>query len=316
MKVLVLGANGFVGRRIVASLVERHGPDAVFAGVRRPGAVPTGVEARIVDACDPASVEAAAAGASHIVNAVMGSRRAIAESARSGLAVARKRDLAGLIHFSSIAVYGARTGRIDEDAPQGEGVDAYGAAKVAAERLLAAGDYRRVSVLRPGLVHGPGSALWTERIGRLLMAGRLGHLGAAGEGTCPLVHVDDVAAFVTALLAAGEAGHRAFNLVAPDPPSWNDYLTRFGQALGTPVRRISPAGLRAERIAAYPLRVAEHVGGRLGIAVPPPITPGLARLFDRRADYVSDAAHALLPRWRDLGAALAQDAAWLRGAMA
>ena len=38
------------------------------------------------------------------------------------------------------------------------------------------------AILRPALVYGRGSALWSERVARLLRAGRLGDLGAAGDG--------------------------------------------------------------------------------------------------------------------------------------
>lgn len=312
MKVLVLGANGFVGRRIVEQLAARHGPNAVIAGVRRAGVAPAGVEARIVDACDGTAVEAAARGATHIVNCVMGSNRAIVESARTAAAAAERLELAGLIHFSSVAVYGDREGEIGEDAPQGAGVDGYGAAKVEAEAILRASSYHPITMLRPGLVHGPGSALWTARIARLLMAGRLGDLGARGQGICNLVHVDDVAAFAVHCLNEGQGG--VYNLVAPEPPSWNGYLTDFARALGLAPRRISPVRLRMEGYAAYPLKIAEMLGGRIGIATPPPMTPGLAGLFDRQAHYVSDAAHAALPKWTDHATAIARSAAWARTA--
>ncbi|WP_336966228.1 NAD-dependent epimerase/dehydratase family protein [Sphingobium aquiterrae] len=312
MRILVLGASGFVGRRIVAQMVARHGPQSVIAGVRRAGAAPAGVEARVVDACNSGAVEAAARGTTHIVNCVMGSNRAIVASARTAIAAAERLELAGLVHFSSVAVYGDREGEIREDAPQGVGVDGYGAAKVEAEAILRASPYGRITILRPGLVHGPGSVLWTARIARLLMAGRLGDLGACGQGICNLVHVDDVAAFAIHCLGEGQGG--VYNLVAPEPPSWNGYLTDFARALGLPPRRISPARLRTERYAAYPLKIAEMLGGRLGMVTPPPMTPGLTGLFNRRAHYVSDAAHAALPGWAGHATAIADSAAWARTA--
>jgi nucleoside-diphosphate-sugar epimerase len=314
MKVLVLGASGFVGRRIVAAMVDRHGPQAVIAGVRRLGSEPAGVEARIVDACDMGAVEAAAQGTTHIINCVMGSDRAIIESARTAIAAAERLKLDGLVHFSSVAVYGDLEGDIHEDAAQGSGVDSYGAAKVEAEAVLRASPYRNVTMLRPGLVHGPGSALWTDRIARLLRAGRLGHLGARGEGVCNLVHVDDVAAFAIHCLGGAEA--RAYNLVTPDPPSWNIYLTDFARALGLPPRHIGAGRLSAERYAAYPLKIIEMLGSRAGIATPPPMTPGLTRLFDRRAYYVSDAAYAALPKSTGHATAIADSAAWVRATWA
>lgn len=314
MRVLVLGAGGFIGQRIVASLVRSHGAHNVIAGVRRPGGGQIeGVEQRCVDAVDPASVRAAAIGVTHVVNSVMGSERAIVQSARNLALLVSDGVVERAVHLSSIAVHGLRDGVVREDDPLGSPADGYAAAKIEAEHSFAEMAGPGGVILRPGLVYGPGSALWTRRIGRLVASGRLGPLGPVGEGACNLVHVEDVADAAVSACAMKEAGGRAFALVAAPAPSWNAYFADLAAAMGVPSRPVSPAKLRFERALAYPLTALRGPLGKAGIMLPDAITPGLARLFPFRMYFDSSAPGLLLPGWRDYAETLRESAAWPAG---
>lgn len=319
MRILVIGANGFVGRHVVASAIARHGVQAVVAGVRRPvdaAILPPSVEQRVMDATDRQSLMAALGGVTHIVNSVMGSDHAIVESARTTLAALEIGAVSRLVCLSSIAVYGDKSGVLyPADAP-GKPTDGYGVAKIRAEQIIADGRASGFVFLRPGLVYGPGSALWTLRIARLLKAGRLGDMGANGEGVCNLVHVEDVADAVIAACDAPQADGEAYNLAMPSPPTWNAYLRDFSEALSLKPGRISPFRLRVERALAYPLKAAELAGGKLGIAVPEAITPGLARLLSHKVRYDSTATSLLLPQWKDYHEGVIQSALWAKQALA
>lgn len=315
VRVLVLGGGGFIGRRIVAALAPRPGVEVIAAGRSPPSAMPAGVDRRAVDVTDAASLEAAMRGVSHVIGSVMGSVAAI-DAAGTGVARAAARaGVARMVHLSSIAVLPDR-GVVGEDADFAPPADGYAAAKQRAERAVrdimgAAG-----VILRPGLVHGAGSALWTARIGRLVRQGRLGDLGPAGKGGCPLVHVDDVAdAAVVAALAVDAPSHPV-HLVAAPMPSWNDYLAAMASALSVPLRPVGPRRLAMERAAAYPLQAWRPVAERLGLPVPAAITPGLARLFARDVVYRSSAVPLLLPRWRTMAAGVAAGTAWMTGGSA
>ena len=84
-----------------------------------------------------------------------------------------------IVHMSSLAVYGEATGDVDESTKPVGRLSDYGAAKVAAER--AAWLAPSVVTLRPGIVYGPGSVQWSERIARLLVGHRIGDLGRGGD---------------------------------------------------------------------------------------------------------------------------------------
>lgn len=312
MRILVLGAGGFIGQRIVAALVRVHGADKVVAGVRRPDSrLMPGVEQRYVDAVDTVSVQSAAVDITHVINSVMGSERAIVQSARNVALLVRDGLVQRAVHLSSIAVHGVEGGTVREDDPLGLPADSYAAAKVEAERFFRAIAAENGVILRPGLVYGPGSSLWTLRIGRLVASGRLGPLGPGGEGICNLVHVEDVADAAVAACTVKDAGGRAFALVAAPAPDWNRYLADMAAAMGVPSRPVSPAKLWLERALAYPLTALRAPLEKAGIAVPDAITPGLARLFPVRQNFDSSAPGLLLVGWRDYAQCVRESAAWL-----
>lgn len=308
-RLIVLGASGFIGRAIVAEAAARHGPAAVIAAVRRPRGpsfFPAGVEQRSFDAERADSIARFSGDAGHIVNCVMGSAQAMVESCRGAIAALGDQPGRRLVHFSSIAVFGDAHGEVGEDARPGPAVDGYAAAKIEAERMLAKAHDVNWTILRPGLVHGRGSTLWTDRIARLVAARRLGPMGARGIGTCNLVPIGDVAAAALAACDAEATRGRACHLVAADPPTWNGYLADMAAALGIPARPLSPARLAAERVLAFPLTAL----GRAGLPAPDALSPGLARLFGQQVRFASSAVPLLLPRWRDYASVLADGARW------
>jgi nucleoside-diphosphate-sugar epimerase len=306
-KVLVLGAGGFVGAHVMAGL-PRAGFDVV-AGVRRPLSLPA--EQRVLDATDPASLAAALEGVTDIVNAVAAAPEAMVAGIRALCATAGARRI---VHVSSMAVYGGATGRVREDqplAPRG----AYAESKATAEAMLrahaaAGGD---VVMLRAGCIHGPGSAQWTARPARLLRQGRLGDLAAAGDGICNLTAVADLVAAMGAALERPGLNGAAFNISDPAPGRWNAYFIALAKAIGaTPVRRLPGWQVKGEKLAAYPLKVAEILGRRLRLPMPDPIPPSLWGVFAQEITLDHTRADAALgfPR-QPPEAALAEAADWV-----
>ncbi len=213
-----------------------------------------------------------------------------------------------------MSVYGNASGLVDESASLKGDAGGYSAAKVEAERL--ARNYPPVIHLRPGIVYGPGSPIWSERIGRWLMTGRLGDLGGAGSGVCNLVHVDDVVeAILRALVRPGIEGH-AFNLSMSDAPTWNEYFRLFAQALGTPPVSISRPRLLFElNVLGPPLKLAELVAqrARLRWEPPPPIRPWLLRVCAEQMRLDARKAERLLDiTWTPLDRGLRGAAKWVR----
>ena len=277
-RILVLGASGFIGKRVIAALTRTDW--ALPVAVGRQAGASSGVEQLTLDATDAAALAVAMRGAHGVVSCIAGDASAIVAGARAlfqhGSGVPPR-----IVYLSSMAVYGSASGVVTEDAPLVGDLGPYSAAKVEAEALAAAA--ANTVVLRPGCVYGPGSAQWTDRIAEWLVARRIGDLGAGGDGYCNLIHVDDVASAVLLALQKPQAVGQAFNLSMDDPPTWNEYFVRFGRALkAVPVERISRRRLMLEtKLAAPPLKIAEIALKRLKLRLrlPQPIPPSLLGLW-------------------------------------
>jgi 2-alkyl-3-oxoalkanoate reductase len=318
-RILVLGANGFIGRRVLAALRETSWAEPV-AGVRR--LAPSALRAQQqlqVDATRAESIAASLQGIAAVVNCAAVTPDLIVPAAAAMVdAVTASREPIRIVHLSSMAVYGSATGDVDETAPlRGDNGD-YAAAKVAAEAVVTR--YPRSVIFRPGCVYGPSSPQWSERFAQFLRAHRLGDLGPAGDGYCNLVHVDDVAAAIVRALQDPQTDGRIYNLSIPNPPTWNEYLVRYARALrAVPVRRISGRRLKLEtKILAPPLKIAEIIARKVGVSptrLPPPIPPSLQSLMSQDIRLsTARAEQELAMQWTDLDNGLMQTAASMSAA--
>jgi 2-alkyl-3-oxoalkanoate reductase len=295
--VVVLGASGYIGQRVVAALAASAwaSPVAVSRNIGRVDFSPQ-VRKLALDASDPTALAQPLASAASVVNCIAGTAHDI---------------------LRSMAAYGSARGMVDEEHPLLGDLDDYSAAKAAIDRLAAR--YPFTQRLRPGIVYGPGSPWWTDRIGRLLLAGRLGDLGETGLGLCNLVHVDDVVRSVLSALQRPAETGGAFNLGSPMPPTWNAYFSQYAQALKVPVQRISRPRLRTELTLYGPLlKVATAAFGEKGfLREQPPIRPWLIKLCRHDIHLnVTRAEHELGMHWRTLTDGLEESAAWLRASQA
>jgi nucleoside-diphosphate-sugar epimerase len=299
--VVVLGGGGFVGSAIVAGLAAA-GITTISARLH-PAA---GSLDRACDATKPEAINDLLQGAACVVNAVGGDGHTMLAATR---AIAKAADgWCRIVHVSSMAVYGAATGYVNEAAPR-RAAGRYGAAKIACEQALAG---TGATILRPGLVYGPGSTQWVGRIGRLLRSRRIGDLGRHGDGRCNLVHARDLSEAVIAAMRRREAHGQVMNVGMVAPPRWNDFLVAFGRAIGAvPVARIGGWRLALEAgLAAPPLHLARRLA-QPGYAIPDAISPALLKLFSH--DIVLDCSlgHRLIgPPRTSLADGMAESAAW------
>jgi nucleoside-diphosphate-sugar epimerase len=311
-RVLVLGASGFIGRRVLETLATSDWALPVGASRRGMPGKTCGVETLRLDATQPAALQAALRDVAGVVNCVAGDSNSIVAGARVLFdAASRMTPPPRIVHLSTMMVYGTVVGEVDESASLKGDWDEYSAAKAEVERWSRS--YASVVNLRPGIVYGPGSPIWSGWVGQWLRQGRIGDLGAAGLGYCNLVHVDDVVeAVLRALRLPGIEGE-AFNLSLSSPPTWNDYFRQYAQALGTAARPISHTRLMIERyVLAGPLKIAQLAARALPFAPPQPIRPWFLRLCRHalRLD-VRKAESTLGMKWLPLEEGLRQSAAWL-----
>jgi hypothetical protein len=260
LPVLVTGATGLVGRRLVAHLLHDGIPVRALSRTPARAGLPAKVEVHGWDGLDaPAQALARAGAVVHLAGEpVFGGvltaerRRRIRDSrirSTHHLVEALTRlpapeRPAVLVCASAVGYYGSRGDReIDEGEPPGDGflsevcVDW----EEAAARAEQAG-VRSVS-LRIGLaLAGEGGALAAMRLPFWLGLGaRLG----GGQQWMPWVHVDDVVGMAVAAIA--DAGYRGpVNAVAPNPVTNRDFTAALAEALRRPAFLTIPAfALRA-----------------------------------------------------------------------
>ena len=264
-RVLVLDSDGYLGTRVVRALAATSWATAVVVPLERlTGALR-----------DPRDLAGLLADADAVINCTGGQPAAIHGVARSLYRAAARVPGRRIVHLGSMTVYGPATGTLDERAPLAAVPGAYAAAQLAADTL--ARQCPDAVVLRLGAEYGAGHRPLSETLAKLLRAGRIGALGAAGDGPCNAVHVDDVAHAAVAALQAPDAGGRVYNLVSTEVLSWNRYLALYAAALGVPLKTIGPGRWAWERLSA-PLRKLAQVAARaLGLEEPVLVSPSLAR---------------------------------------
>src|SRR3954469_8145673 len=171
--VVVTGANGLVGSKTCAALVERGTP--VRAVVRRPGTAPRvpGVEERVGEFHDPDFAAMVVRGAGAVVTTVhpMGTdretqHRVAVEGTPVIARAARDAGVERLVHISTAGVYDRSpgVGDVDESAPLvGDDADAYAATKRDTDAALAEVHGLTRVIVRPPAILGPAeSSIWNS----------------------------------------------------------------------------------------------------------------------------------------------------------
>jgi nucleoside-diphosphate-sugar epimerase len=194
MKILIIGASGYIGSRVAAVFADA-GHDV--SALHRPGGAPLPARYRRVagDLAEPGTLTAAAAGYDRVIHAAPpiddGTDRAGAEALLgSG---------SPLLYTTGAAVLGA--GAQDEDSVPDPHPIAAGRPAIE-QRVLRA----RGWVIRPGMVYGNGGGL----VHGLLTAkaaerGTGIYIGPPGT-RWPVVHVDDLAALYLAIATRAAPG--------------------------------------------------------------------------------------------------------------
>lgn len=289
-QVLVTGAGGFVGTAVVKQLLAA-GWD-VRAGTRRGGIVADGPGVAL-DVTDRASCDRAMAGAAVVVHCAVGNAAVTVGGTQTVMAAAGPRRV---VHLSSVAVYGATPGAVDEDAPL-PAATGYAAWKQTAEHACGPNAVR----LRPAIIYGPGAALFVDKLLARMQAGRWGTFGADADGLCNPVHVDDVARAACLALTA-EVGGQAFNIDAGTPLTWNAWFALLARHAGLALPEYPPGRLRRWSRLAVPAKAL----ARLAPALRPALSGALlapaaseVALFRLHATYPAARARAALG-WQPL----------------
>ncbi|MEY4387025.1 MAG: hypothetical protein RLY20_2308 [Verrucomicrobiota bacterium] len=229
MKVLLTGANGFVGSHILDRLLAQN---LSVVALLRPSSdrkliaeqLPK-VEVRTGSIDQPASLDAALEGVTHVVHCAgatkalnaegffavnqVGTRNLVAAVNRRGAQVER------FVHISSLAAAGPATSdkpKRDKDEPTP--VSDYGRSKLTAEREVIDGCKVAWTIIRPPAVYGPRDVEFL-RLFKAVKSHVLPRFGG-GRQQLTLVYVEDLAAAIVAALRHSNAVREIFCVGSPE----------------------------------------------------------------------------------------------------
>jgi dihydroflavonol-4-reductase len=223
MRVLLTGANGFVGSHILDQLVARQIPVVVL--LRRSSNRTfiaeqlSKVEVRTGGIDEPASLDAALAEVTHVIHCAGATKAldadgffAVNQQGTRNLVEAsnrRRAQIQRFIHISSLAAAGPAT----SDRPKSEREDPrpvsdYGRSKLAAEREVLDGCQCDWTIIRPPAVYGPRDSEFL-RLFKAVKSHLLPRFGG-GRQQLTLVYVEDLAAAVISALTHPNASREIF----------------------------------------------------------------------------------------------------------
>jgi nucleoside-diphosphate-sugar epimerase len=238
-KVLVTGATGFIGGRLVEKLlltqdVSVRAVIRDFSRCARLARFP--VEMVKASLKDPSALQAAVEGCDVVLHCAYDW-----ESAADNLAgidhlakACLKTGIRRLVHVSTMAVYEPLPDRDVTEKSTTEPNYLYAKNKLAVERRvveLASNQGLPAVIIQPAIVYGPFGGFWTDTSVERLLAGKV-VLPAEEDGLCNAVYVDDV---VEAIILAGSRddviGER-FLISGPEPVTWREFYGAYAHALG------------------------------------------------------------------------------------
>ncbi|MFN3189912.1 MAG: NAD-dependent epimerase/dehydratase family protein [Aureliella sp.] len=246
-RILVTGASGFLGGRVVEVLHETRLAEPVatlrhWTRAARIARKPT--EIRLCDITNKEQVDDSLRDIDAVVHcAKTDDRDSIVGGTENLLNAAKAAGVKRFVFISTAEVYGpGANGDVIEDDETPKTGRLYGDAKVEAEALCfqAAKEGLHTTVLRPSLIYGPYSTSWSIDIAKRLQSGNWGVFEDKGEGFANLVYVDDLVQAIVRSIACPNMAGEAYNVNGPERVTWNEYFKSFNDTLGLdPLRSIS-----------------------------------------------------------------------------
>jgi len=264
-RVTVFGGTGFIGRHLVALLLQ--GGATVRAAVRHPGRVKIATDwakaSEIVqaDILDDRSVATAISGADAVVNlvgiltetATQTYRAVHVEGAHRVALAAQRYGATRLIHLSALGASVSSPAISDRTKDEGE------------QAVRAA--FPQATIVRPSLTYGEHDHFFSRFAAMIRSSPVLPLIGGGGTKFQP-VFVDDVTAGLAELLKRLDAAGKTYDFGGPQVYSFKELLELLLTALNR--RRI---------LLPIPFALAEVQAGFLELLPSPPLTRDQVRLL-------------------------------------
>ena len=240
-KVLVTGATGFLGTRLVEQLKSRGYPVRALARKLSDTEKLKRLKAEIFfgDVADIDSMRPAFEGVDFVVHAAADTGGDEKESRLSTLLgtsniieLGKEFNVKKLVYISSCSVYGVsdyKSGQVVTEAsslerhPEKRGV--YSEAKLKADNLITSEMKKGglpIACLRPGTIFGPGGDIYTPMMG-FSIGNKIFAIIGNGKFVLPLVYIDNLVDAIVTVMEKKESAGQIYNLIDPDMVNKRQY---------------------------------------------------------------------------------------------
>ena len=234
-KVLITGANGFIGNTLMRYYKTQKVPvvgidlignddDIVQGDIANPETI-----SHLLESCDVV-VHTAALVSNSIADSDMWRVNVLAT--RNLIAAAEKYKVRRFVQLSSIVAYGnAAEGELDEDQPVHADGGSYVLTKLASEHTVLAAQAKsslELVIIRPGDVYGPGSRPWIILPLEAINKGQF-MLPAKGKGFFRPIYIDDLVRGIALAVSTQEASGEIFNLSCEGYMSTKEFFSHHYQ---------------------------------------------------------------------------------------
>jgi nucleoside-diphosphate-sugar epimerase len=241
-RVLVTGASGFIGGRLVETLVNRGINVRVTTSDLRHCEHIAHLPIQIVKAGlgDHDALSDAVAGCSVVFHAAyrfggdIEQQRVNIDGTRVLAEAFGRNGGRRFVHVSSMCAYGdPRDEDLTEETPLRPSADPYSETKRQIDLLLLEMHRSRgfpVTIIQPTIVYGPRGTFWTTEPLQQVRSMRIA-LPAGGLGLCNAVYVDDVVSALTLAAERDAAVGEAFLISGLEPVTWRRFYGAFEDML-------------------------------------------------------------------------------------
>jgi nucleoside-diphosphate-sugar epimerase len=225
--IIIFGANGFVGSSVSEALNNDFDLKCIIRNKNSCSFLSNlGIETTICNSLDYKETLNIIDESSIVINCINGDYDTLVNSTKNIANACIAKKAKKLIHLSSTDVYGNSTGLINEDSRMVGDRGDYSKAKIDSEKFLYQIDNELpIIILRPGIIYGPGSSLWTNRIVERKLNGF--NLPKKTESVlCNLTYIYDLVASIRSACDYRDK-NIICNIVSDDDVTWKEYYAAY-----------------------------------------------------------------------------------------